>query len=719
MAGIFTELRRRNVFRVSIAYVITGWILIEAADVLLEGFEAPVWVFKAFAALIFLGFPVAVIFAWAFELTPEGLKREKDVDRSQSITPRTGRKLDFIIIGLLVVALGYFVVTHDWGTQEIGRSATANGRQSIAVLPFVNRSALEEDIFFVDGVHDDLLTLLSKLGGLKVISRTSVEKFRDTDASIPEVADKLGVATVLEGAVQRAGGQVRINVQLIDAATDEHLWAESYDRELTAQNVFAIQSDIAQEIAAALQAVLSPEEQDRVESIPTVNFAAYEEYLRGRQQMMTRKLPALRNAAEHFQRAIELDPEYALAYSSLADIYYLLQDYGGLTLTESIPLVDAALSRALSIDPELGEVYATQGNLHRLQGGLEASIQSFERAIELTPNYATAYHWYAENLRIDLLRPDEALPLIEKARELDPLSPVINITVAETLRDLGRREEAAQQADYTIQIAPDYPSAYFVRGLIDWGSFGDLVQAVRMFKAGLDIDPESVLGYPTLARIYADLGDEERAIELIEDTLERAPDYFWANFQAMGIYRAFGHTDRTLLHARKLYALDPREWGALQILRDADLDRGEPEAARSRYLNAYPEFAGVNTVEITNLNAGAVIDYAYLLMQIGETQRGRDLLATLPEFLTTIPRIGLQGYDIDDVIVFVTLGDTDQALTALEQAVEEGWRARWRTAFKHRALAPIRNDPRFKAVEAKLEAEMAIQRERLLAETEG
>jgi len=231
MAGIFTELRRRNVFKVSVAYIITGWILVEAADVLLDGFEAPGWVFKAFAALIFLGFPVAVIFAWAFELTPGGLIREKDVDRSQSITPRTGRKLDFIIIGLLVVALGYFVVTHDWDTQEIGRSATANGRQSIAVLPFTNRSALEEDVFFVDGVHDDLLTLLSKLGGLKVISRTSMEKFRGADLSIPEVAESLDVATVLEGAVQRAGGQVRINVQLIDADTDEHLWAETLDHE--------------------------------------------------------------------------------------------------------------------------------------------------------------------------------------------------------------------------------------------------------------------------------------------------------------------------------------------------------------------------------------------------------------------------------------------------------------------------------------------------------
>ncbi len=719
MAGIFTELRRRNVFKVSVAYIITGWILVEAADVLLDGFEAPGWVFKTFAALIFLGFPVAVIFAWAFELTPGGLKREKDVDRSQSITPRTGRKLDFMIIGLLVVALGYFVVTHDWGTQEIGRSATANGRQSIAVLPFTNRSALDEDVFFVDGVHDDLLTLLSKLGGLKVISRTSMEKFRGGDLSIPEVAESLGVATVLEGAVQRAGGQVRINVQLIDADTDEHLWAETYDRELTAQNVFAIQSDIAQEIAAALQAVLSPEEQHRVASIPTVNFAAYEEYLRGRQQIVTRTLPGLRKATEHFQRAIELDPDYALAYSSLADVYYLLEDYGGLTASEAIPLIEAAVGRALSLDGEFGEAYATLANLHRLKGDFEASFQAYERAIELTPNYATAYHWYAEVWRQDLYRPDQALPLIQKARELDPLSPVINITVAETLRDLGRREEAAEQANYTIQIAPDYPSAYFVQGQILWGSFGDLAEAVRMYEAGFDLSPGSFLGLPGLAGLYSDLGDKERAVAAIESVIQAAPDYVWANVQAVIIYRAQGDRERSLLHARKLNALLPGLPIALVVLRDSDLDRGEPETAQRRYLDHFPEFAPDGDGLITSINFDAAIDYAYVLKLLGESAQADALLRRSLAFLDTTHRVGWIGYGIADAKIAVIQGDEDTALKALEEAVEAGWRQAWAAKLNDRALDPIRDDPRFKEQIAIIEADMATQRERLLAQTEG
>jgi len=273
--SLFEELKRRNVFRVGIAYLITAWLLLQVVDLVLENINAPDWVIQAFMLALAVGFPITLLVAWAFEMTPEGLKKEKEVDRTQSITHVTGHKLDRAIIAVLVVALGYFVwdkFAHEpdpeitagntvaAGTSEAVQADAAPQRPSIAVLPFANRSSRDEDAFFAEGIHDDLLTSLAKVGSLKVISRTSVIRYAGTSLSIPEIAAELGVSTVLEGGIQRSGSQVRINVQLIDANTDEHLWAENYDRALTAENLFSIQSEISREIVSALRGTLTDEE---------------------------------------------------------------------------------------------------------------------------------------------------------------------------------------------------------------------------------------------------------------------------------------------------------------------------------------------------------------------------------------------------------------------------------------------------------------------------
>ena len=255
--SFFNELKRRNVFRVGIAYAVATWVLIQIADILLDNFGAPTWVMKSLVLVLAIGFFVALFFAWAFEMTPEGVKRESEIDRSQSVTQQTGQKLNFAIIGLLVVALGYFVWESRFASEQGSKSSSqettvqtteagdeksvltpveaTKSRQSIAVLPFDNRSNREEDQFFTDGIHDDLLTTIARIGSMKVISRTSVMEYRGTTKKTPEIAKELGVANILEGGIQRSGNQVRINVQLIDAHTDEHLWAEIFDRELTAE----------------------------------------------------------------------------------------------------------------------------------------------------------------------------------------------------------------------------------------------------------------------------------------------------------------------------------------------------------------------------------------------------------------------------------------------------------------------------------------------------
>jgi len=240
MGQLFEELKRRNVLRVAIAYIVAAWLLLQVADVVLNNIEAPDWVFQAILLLVGLGFPFALIFAWAFELTPEGLKREHEVDRSESITHITGRKLDFAIIAVLAIAVVYFVSEKlFWADDFVNESQVDTSitapeiAKSIAVLPFANRSNRDEDLFFTDGIHDDLLTQLAKIKDLKVISRTSVMQYRNTVKRLPQIAKELGVATVLEGGVQRAGQRIRINAQLIDVATDRHIWAETFDREMT------------------------------------------------------------------------------------------------------------------------------------------------------------------------------------------------------------------------------------------------------------------------------------------------------------------------------------------------------------------------------------------------------------------------------------------------------------------------------------------------------
>ncbi len=441
--SFFRELKRRNVFRVAVAYAVVGWLLVEVASVLFPTFEAPAWVMKVFATIILLGFPLAMFFAWAYEITPDGLKKEEDVDRSQSITTRTGRKIDYMIIGLLSVAVVFFASTHQWGGEnavdpDIGEASTG-GEKSIAVLPFVNMSDDPANEYFSDGISEELLNVLVKVEGLRVASRTSSFSFKGREISIPNIAKELNVDHVLEGSVRKAGNTVRITAQLIDVRTDSHLWSATYDREL--EDIFAIQDEISGHIVQALKIVLGAGEQESMANVqkPTENLEAYELYLRGRYFWQRRGEDNIRRAIAMFKQATALDTKFARAWSSLAAAHVTLPTYSDAPMDAQYPLAVSAAQKALTLDDSLAEAYAVLGDMARVDKEWSTAQAHYLRAIASEPKNSTAHLWYGEHL-LSVGRVHDALEETLIAYQLDPLHPGTNTNLAQLyfwLNDAG------------------------------------------------------------------------------------------------------------------------------------------------------------------------------------------------------------------------------------------------------------------------------------------
>jgi TolB-like protein len=433
--GLFTELKRRNVIRVGIAYLIGSWLVMQVADIVLENIGAPDWVMKAILLMLLLGFVIALFFSWAFEVTPEGVKRESEVDRSQSITRVTGRRLDHSIIVMLVIALGYFV----WESRLAERApAVVSADASVAVLAFDNMSPDPENAFFAEGISEEILNVLAAVDGLRVASRTSAFSFAGSDTPIPEIASQLDVAHILEGSVRKQGMRVRITAQLIDAASDTHLWSESYDRNL--DDIFAVQEEIAIAISEALMGALGMAQINV--SAPTDDMAAYELFLRGRQQFYERGVGALESAVADLQAAVARDPEFAEAWSFLAASLSVLPGYQTMdaaTAMDHVRWSEEAAERALALDPNQALAVAVQGQNARGHDRIRA-LDLLDRAVEMAPDHAGILMWAGNDLFITAAYLDEALPLLERAYRLDPLSGINNGILGIAYISAGQRE---------------------------------------------------------------------------------------------------------------------------------------------------------------------------------------------------------------------------------------------------------------------------------------
>jgi TolB-like protein len=543
LRNFFGELKRRNVYKVAIAYAVIAWLLIQAGSILFPTFEAPGWVMKVFVTIIAAAFPIALILAWAFELTPEGVKRAENVPLNESITRKTGRKLMATIVVVAIVALA-LLLFQLVGKRNASSTASLNAvsDKSVAVLPFVNLSGNPENAYFAAGIQEEIITRLAKIADLKAISCTSTQRFKSSPDDLPAIAKQLGVANILEGSVQRSTDQVRVNVQLIKVATDKHLWADTFDRKLT--DVFAIESEVAKTIADTLKAKLTVSEQNAIATQPTQNTEAYQLYLKGRYLWNRRTGENLKKALAYFQQAVEKDPNYALAYAGMADSCVLIPPYAAGTPQDYLPRARLAAQKALELNDGLAEAHTSLGQVLFYYSECAQSVTEFERAIELDPNYATAHHWYSRGPLLMLGEFDRAITQAKRALELDPVSLINNADLGFAYTVARRYDEAIEQLRKTIEMDPQF---YIAHRDLGWvlelkGATDD---AIAEYHRALELNDEPVV-HALLAHAKAHIGRQNETRLILAQLTEAAKVRYVSAYAFAVIHLGLGEKDQAL-----------------------------------------------------------------------------------------------------------------------------------------------------------------------------
>ncbi len=674
MASLFQELKRRNVIRVAALYVVAGWLLLQVADVGMSVLELPQWTGKLVFLLLALGFPIALIFSWIYELTPEGIKRESLVDRSDSISPETGRRLNLVTGVLVVAAVGVLIadrllpegpagpgpateareapVPPPAAEEAVGRPGTEDeaaasplGR-SVAVLPFVNMSGDPDNEYFADGLTEELLNALAKLEGLKVAARTSSFRFKGEAGDIAEIGRQLGVANILEGSVRKAGDEIRVTAQLIQVEDGFHLWSETYDRKL--EDIFAIQDDIAGNVAAELRATLFGEAVLPEQSLvgrPTQDLEAYTAYLRGREQLAINSYDSFEQAEAFFREAIRRDPEFAEAHASLGHTFARKSDWGALTRAEAVSLVRQEADRALALNERLPLAWAIKAwaawtasfdapvdEAGRLRRDAERFLR---KALEIEPgNVHATLMLSAFVMRDD---PSEALELARSAVERDPVSSRVRGQLSAAYAALRRLEEAEEQARIAFELEPQDPLAGSRLASL-YEQSGRLARAIRVEAASYDRrDPE---GPAEIAMQYMALRDLEAADAWIREA-ERLDDDMARVRAARALHLWLsGSKDRAADMARALLDAEQRGYSspvAGYIVRERGLETGDLSLAMEAF-ESDPELLLDPAADLGERDL--VFDRAMalaILQERGDTELARELGEGILDWLGQVP----------------------------------------------------------------------------------
>ncbi len=550
-SNFLAELKRRNVYKVAIAYLVAGWALSQGIAQVFPVFDISNWAIRIIVLLIVVGFPVAVVFAWFFEITPEGVKRTEVADAMPKATGRKRHAWIYVVVAGAAISVALFFLGRYTASNRAAAAAPNElPAKSIAVLPFENLSEDKANAFFAEGVQDEILTRLAKVADLKVISRTSTQHFKSAPENLPEIAKRLGVMHILEGSVQKASDQVRVNVQLINALTDAHLWADTYDRKLT--DIFSVETEIAKAIADTLQAKLTGSEQHVIAARPTESTEAHQLYLKGRYFWNKRTGNDLKKSIDYFQQAIAVDPNYALAYAGVADAYVWLPGYTAGTPRDCYPKAKAAATKALQLDDTLAEAHTTLALAIWLYDFDSAqAIREFQRAIELNPNYAIAHQQYGNNTLAALGRFDDAIGEGKRAVELDPLSLVINTDLGSDYYYARRYDEAIAQLRKTLEMDPGFYIAHLVLGQVLDAKGARDAAIVECQKARALNDDPSVLG--VLARAYGLSGNKMEAEKILDQLKKLSQERYVSAYSFALTYLGLGDKEEELRWLEQSY----------------------------------------------------------------------------------------------------------------------------------------------------------------------
>jgi TolB-like protein/Tfp pilus assembly protein PilF len=680
--NFFSELKRRNVYRVAVAYAVVAWLVIQIATQVFPFFEVPIWAVRMVIVILVLGFPVALGLAWAFEITPEGIKRSDEVSPEESIRQHTGRKLVALTILLGVIAVALFAwpllrskvaVT----SNASSKAASAAPDKSIAVLPFENLSDEKANAYFTDGVQDEILTYLAKISELKVISRSSVLQYKaGAQRNLTEIGRELGVTHLLEGAVQRAGGKVRVTAQLIDARNDAHVWAQTYDRDLA--DVFAIQSDIAKAIADQLQAKLSPNERKAIEQPPTTDVVAFDLYSRAKTILLTRvqnvtNEQEVRQAVDLLDLAVKRDPSFFDAYCQLALAHGYIYSVLGIDHTPArLALAEAALREANRLRPEAGETHLARAQY--LYSGLRdypGALAELEKARATLPNHSRVLELTGYILR-RRGQQQEGLQNLERALELDPRNFFILQQIALSYENMGRFADAIGVLDRALAISPDSLNVMVARAQEELFWKADSRPLRHAIDLILARGPEAIApeadGWFFCAMVERDSAAAERALVALGDNI------CWGE-SAINLSRKFG------------------EGLLARMTKDEARARAAFEATRveqEKIVEAQPEYGPALCVL-------SLIDAALGRKELA-LEEGRRAIALLP-----VEKDAINGSRMIQYFAMTAAwaGDKDLALEQLElglRAPAKSITLSYGVLKLHPFWDPLRGDPRFEQI---------------------
>ena len=700
MTGLFHELKRRNVFRVSVAYVVVAWLLLQFSDLVLENVNAPDWVMQATMLLFAIGFPIAVLFAWAFELTPEGLKREKDVDRSQSITHVTGKKLDHAIMGIMGIAIllllgDRFLVGDTSNTDE---QAPASTGVSIAVLPFVNMSSDAEQEYFSDGITEEILNSLAKVSDLRVAGRTSSFAFKGENQDLRKIGEALSVDHILEGSVRKSGTTVRITAQLIQVEDGFHLWSESYDR--TLNDVFAIQDEIATEILNQLKAKLLDEDLPVIQ-VARTDAKVYDLYLRARQRLYQRNWQTIQSAIELLDQAIELDPGYspALAQRGIASLFSSEISYGDVPDEIAYAQGKRFLDRALENDPNNAEALAGMGlYLKDRPTRTDEAIVVLTRALKLNPSLIDASHW----LQLSLSQTGNlaaAQQILEQMTERDPFFSAGFFSAVNNLNQLGRSEEARALIEHYDAYEPSAVVVVQAKAM-QAGFDGNNAESARQATLALEMTPED-----GVSRFWMDIG------LAVTYQFDRLIEEGGANQFRMQALSLSGREDEAYDLAYELTE-DFGPGAYFELLNRHGREKDVVEYVEERWPNL-SDFAADHPYG--SFGWGEMENIAYAYASTGDIERFDEAMLLLEAAMTDLTDQGVGHAYFGYVLAryYTLAGDYDRAIEHLAESIDQN--AQVDVAFSPFGfiLQPLSGDPRYEKIAAQMVANISASRAEL------